>query len=211
MDPLPRRPADRALAGYLRREFDGGFADYCTVPAVNVHRIERDDITDVELAALACSWSTAAHMLHRVGLEAGQRIAVTGARAASGARSSRWRRCAMPPSSPSPGIEARRDRGATSSPTCGRIRLRQVARRARTRRETRGRCDRRPDRRARSPHVVPQRPRADRSDRLRAHGRSPTSSSWSTPARCGRRSPRHSPTRGSSTPRRCSDARNTSG
>ncbi len=72
-------PADRALAGYLGSELDGGFAEYCAVPAANVHTIERGDVTDVELAALACSWSTAAHMLHRVGLRAGQRIAVTGA------------------------------------------------------------------------------------------------------------------------------------
>ena len=75
----PQDPDDRALAGYLGSEFDGGFAEYCSVPAVNVHPVERDDLDDVELAALACSWSTAAHMLHRVGLQAGQRIAATGA------------------------------------------------------------------------------------------------------------------------------------
>jgi NADPH:quinone reductase-like Zn-dependent oxidoreductase len=75
----PSDPADRGLAGYLGSEVDGGFAEYCAVPATNVHVIERDDLTDVELAALACSWSTAQHMLDRVGLTAGQRIAVTGA------------------------------------------------------------------------------------------------------------------------------------
>lgn len=72
-------PDDRALAGYLGSEHDGGFAEYCTVPAVNAHPIDRADITDVELAALACSWSTAAHMLERTRLVAGQRIVVTGA------------------------------------------------------------------------------------------------------------------------------------
>ena len=49
------------------------------VPAANVYPIVRDELGDVELAALACSWSTAAHMLHRVELRAGQRIAITGA------------------------------------------------------------------------------------------------------------------------------------
>lgn len=72
----PHDPADRALAGYLVSEFDGGFAEYCSVPAANVHPIEREGLTDV---ALACSRSTAAHMLHRVELRAGQRVAVTGA------------------------------------------------------------------------------------------------------------------------------------
>jgi NADPH:quinone reductase-like Zn-dependent oxidoreductase len=75
----PADPTDRARAGYLGSELDGGFAEYCAVPATNVHPIVRDELADVELAALACSWSTAAHMLHRVGLCAGQRIAVTGA------------------------------------------------------------------------------------------------------------------------------------
>jgi NADPH:quinone reductase-like Zn-dependent oxidoreductase len=74
----PADPADRALAGYLGSERDGGFAEYCAVPAVNAHPITAD-ISDVELAGLACSWSAAYHMLDRVALAAGQRIAVTGA------------------------------------------------------------------------------------------------------------------------------------
>jgi NADPH:quinone reductase-like Zn-dependent oxidoreductase len=75
----PDDPGDRAWAGYLGSELDGGFAEYCAVPAANVYPIEREELGDVELAALACSWSTAAHMLHRVELRAGQRIAITGA------------------------------------------------------------------------------------------------------------------------------------
>jgi NADPH:quinone reductase-like Zn-dependent oxidoreductase len=82
VDPWLRdadNPGDRARAGYLGSELDGGFAEYCAVPAANVYPIVRDELGDVELAALACSWSTAAHMLHRVELRAGQRIAITGA------------------------------------------------------------------------------------------------------------------------------------
>jgi NADPH:quinone reductase-like Zn-dependent oxidoreductase len=84
VDPWVRdadRPGDRSLAGYLGSELDGGFAEYCAVPAVNVHPITLgpDEISDVELAGLACSWSTALHMLTRAGLAAGHRVAVTGA------------------------------------------------------------------------------------------------------------------------------------
>ena len=71
-------PADRERAGYLGSEFDGGFAEYCAVPARNVYPVEID-LPDTVLAGLACSWSTAAHMLDRVALRPGGRIAVTGA------------------------------------------------------------------------------------------------------------------------------------
>jgi NADPH:quinone reductase-like Zn-dependent oxidoreductase len=71
-------PSNRELAGYLGSERDGGFAEYCSVPATNVYRVA-SPLTDAELATVACSWSTAEHMLHRVDLRAGQSIAVPGA------------------------------------------------------------------------------------------------------------------------------------
>ena len=74
----PCDPGDRRLAGYLGSERDGGFAEFCSVPAANVHPID-SDLSDAELATFACSWSTAEHMLSRVGLTAEQSIAVTGA------------------------------------------------------------------------------------------------------------------------------------
>jgi len=48
------------------------------VPARNAYPVDID-LPDTVLAGLACSWSTAAHMLDRVGLAPGGRIAVTGA------------------------------------------------------------------------------------------------------------------------------------
>lgn len=81
VDPIlrdPLDPTDRDAAGYLGSERDGGFAEFCTVPAVNVH-VVTSDASDVELAGLGCSWSAAYHMLDRAGLAAGQRVAVTGA------------------------------------------------------------------------------------------------------------------------------------
>ena len=74
----PDDPSDRTRAGYLGSERDGGFAEYCAVPARNVHPID-SELSDVELATFACSWSTAEHMLNRVGLAAGQTIAIPGA------------------------------------------------------------------------------------------------------------------------------------
>lgn len=74
----PVTPDDRSLAGYLGSEADGGFAEYCAVPARNVHP-HTASLSDPELAAIPCSWSTAEHMLQRVRLEAGQTIAIPGA------------------------------------------------------------------------------------------------------------------------------------
>ena len=71
-------PSDRSLAGYLGSERDGGFAEYCTVPAVNAYPLNTS-LSHEALASLPCSWSTAEHMLQRVNLQAGQSIAVTGA------------------------------------------------------------------------------------------------------------------------------------
>ncbi len=71
-------PGDRSLAGYLGSEADGGFAEYCCVPAVNAHP-HSSSLPDIALAGLPCSWSTAEHMLQRVRLTAGQTVAVPGA------------------------------------------------------------------------------------------------------------------------------------
>lgn len=67
-----------ADARYLGSEVNGGFAEYVCVPSANAHRIETP-LTSVELAAFPCSYATAEHMLHRVGLERGQTVLVTGA------------------------------------------------------------------------------------------------------------------------------------
>ncbi len=71
-------PQDRSRVGYLGSERDGGFAEYCAVPVRNVHSHD-SVLSDIELASVPCSWSTAEHMLQRVGLSEIQTIAVTGA------------------------------------------------------------------------------------------------------------------------------------
>ena len=83
VDPIIRDPADpsnRDTAGYLGSELDGGFAEYCVVPTVNVYEVPRTvDVSDIELAGLGCSWSAAHHMLDRAAVSAGHRVVVTGA------------------------------------------------------------------------------------------------------------------------------------
>jgi len=74
----PENPGDRAKAGYLGSERDGGFAEYVTVPAVNAFAIE-SDLSDAELATFPCSSSTAEHMLAKARLGAGETLLVTGA------------------------------------------------------------------------------------------------------------------------------------
>ncbi|MDE0133176.1 MAG: alcohol dehydrogenase family protein [bacterium] len=73
-----RRPDDPALAGYLGSELDGGFAEYCAVPGENAYPVS-SNLSDVELSAFPCSWSTAEHMLALADLRRGETVAVPGA------------------------------------------------------------------------------------------------------------------------------------
>ena len=71
-------------ASYLGSEYDGGYAEYVAVPAENAHAIN-STLTDVELASFPCSYATAEHMLHRVGLSRNEWILVSGASGGVGA------------------------------------------------------------------------------------------------------------------------------
>jgi NADPH:quinone reductase-like Zn-dependent oxidoreductase len=59
-------------------DFDGAFAEYVKVPASQVFPVECG-WSNVELATIPCAYGTAENMLHRAGLEAGERVLVTGA------------------------------------------------------------------------------------------------------------------------------------
>lgn len=63
---------------YFGSEVDGGFADYARVPSLHAHRIE-SACSDVELASFPCAYATAENILTRIGLQAGERVLVTGA------------------------------------------------------------------------------------------------------------------------------------
>jgi len=63
---------------YFGSECDGGYAEYTTVDARNVHSIE-SPLSDAELATFATSWATAENMLERAVVAQGDVVLVTGA------------------------------------------------------------------------------------------------------------------------------------
>ena len=63
---------------WLGSELDGGFAQFVRVPSADTYRIE-SGLSDVQLAAVPCSYATAENLLHRAGVRAGERVLVTGA------------------------------------------------------------------------------------------------------------------------------------
>lgn len=60
-------------------EFDGAFAQYCVLPAVQLHDVSSAPLTDVEIAAIPCAHGTAFNLLTRAGVGAHDRVLVTGA------------------------------------------------------------------------------------------------------------------------------------
>ena len=63
---------------YIGHGRDGGYAEYCAVPAENAH-VVNTSMTDAELATFCCAYLTAEHMLDRARLKAGERILISGA------------------------------------------------------------------------------------------------------------------------------------
>lgn len=74
----PQAPDDLARCGYLGSERDGGYAEFVTVPARNVHPV-RSPLSDAELASFPTSAGTAENLLRRAGVSAGETVLVTGA------------------------------------------------------------------------------------------------------------------------------------
>lgn len=63
---------------WMASDFDGAFAEFVKVPAVEVFPVDCD-WSDAELATIPCAYGTAENMLHRAGLAAGERVLITGA------------------------------------------------------------------------------------------------------------------------------------
>lgn len=63
---------------YIGHGRDGGYAEYTAVPAENAHAVDTD-MSDAELATFCCAYLTGEHMLERAGVQAGERVLVTGA------------------------------------------------------------------------------------------------------------------------------------
>ncbi len=60
-------------------EFDGAFAQYCVVPAAQLHDVSAAPLTDVEIAAIPCAHGTAFNLLSRANAGPADRVLVTGA------------------------------------------------------------------------------------------------------------------------------------
>jgi alcohol dehydrogenase len=60
-------------------EFDGAFAQYCAVPAAQLHDVSASPLTDAEIAAIPCAHGTAFNLLTRARVGPGDRVLVTGA------------------------------------------------------------------------------------------------------------------------------------
>ena len=71
-------PHDIAATGYFGSECDGGFAEYVKIDARNAHPV-RSDLSDIQLASFATSYSTAEGMLERANVGADDLILITGA------------------------------------------------------------------------------------------------------------------------------------
>jgi NADPH:quinone reductase-like Zn-dependent oxidoreductase len=63
---------------YIGHGRDGGYAEYCAVPAVNAHRVA-SSMTDAELATFCCAYMTGEHLLDRARVVAGERVLISGA------------------------------------------------------------------------------------------------------------------------------------
>jgi NADPH:quinone reductase-like Zn-dependent oxidoreductase len=72
-------PDERAIDGVLGSEMDGAFAEYVCVPVDQVHDVTDSPLSDEQLACLPIAYGTAAGMLERAGVTAGERLLVTGA------------------------------------------------------------------------------------------------------------------------------------
>ena len=63
---------------YIGHGADGGYAEYCVVPAENAHWIDTP-MSDAELATFCCAYLTAEHMLDRARVATGERVLISGA------------------------------------------------------------------------------------------------------------------------------------
>ncbi|HKJ53722.1 MAG TPA: alcohol dehydrogenase family protein [Gammaproteobacteria bacterium] len=63
---------------WMASDFDGAFAQYVKAPASEVFAVDCD-WSDAELATIPCAYGTAENMVHRAGVDASDRVLVTGA------------------------------------------------------------------------------------------------------------------------------------
>jgi len=74
--PTPKEPTKFVSIG---SEFDGAFAQYCTLPADRLFDVSESPLSDVEIAALPCAFGTAWNLLSRSNVSDGDEVLITGA------------------------------------------------------------------------------------------------------------------------------------
>ncbi len=74
-------PTEEAPIRFLAigSEFDGAFAQYCAVPAHQLHDVSASPLTDVEIAAIPCAHGTAFNLLSRTRVDKNDHVLITGA------------------------------------------------------------------------------------------------------------------------------------
>ena len=74
--PTPDEPTKFVTIG---SEYDGAFAQYCTLPADRLFNVSNSPLSDVEIAALPCAFGTALNLLTRAEVTEGDKVLITGA------------------------------------------------------------------------------------------------------------------------------------
>jgi len=60
-------------------EYDGAFAEYCVVPAMQIYDVSASPLMDEEIGAMPCAYGTAFNLLSRSKVGPGDQVLVTGA------------------------------------------------------------------------------------------------------------------------------------
>ena len=76
--PIPTAANPVALR-VIGSDYDGGFAEYCMVPANQLFDVTDATLSDIELAAMPCAFGTAEGLLARAGVNPSDRVLITGA------------------------------------------------------------------------------------------------------------------------------------
>lgn len=75
-EPTPDNPMGFVAIG---SEYDGAFAQFCTVPMRHLYDVSTSPLSDVEIAAMPCAFGTALNLLTRAQVGADNTVLVTGA------------------------------------------------------------------------------------------------------------------------------------
>jgi len=74
--PSPENPTKLVVLG---SEYDGAFAQYCTLPVNQISDVSNSPLNDIEIAALPCAFGTAINLLTRAGISNSDKVLITGA------------------------------------------------------------------------------------------------------------------------------------